>query len=302
MVNVASLGLQQSLYIMSQRRLLDELGARVGTPVLYLKAAWADPVLYGGRGLRPGCDLDILVRPARFVAFAEALLGEGFRRFREPWHMASQRLVGKAWLYLPPSASDLVAVDLHRGVADEPWFQMSADGLLDRAVAYTSVDGLIWSLSPEDQIVYAATHYANHRYEMKHHHLDDVVLLLQKHPVAWDLVWSRAGRAQAMLPVMLLAEALRRRGVVVPSPPAKGAWLRWRSRMLRACFPNVETLSRQTRRLEVATLMPLLSDSALALPRYALRAALVRTLDSGEELLERLRQRLAQERGRSRDS
>lgn len=293
MVDVASLGLQQSLFIMAQRRHLDELGARVGTPVLYLKAAWADPVLYGGGGLRPGCDLDILVRPARFAAFAEALLAQGFRRFREPWHMASQRLIGKAWLYLPPPTADLVAVDLHRGVADKPWFQVPADELLDRAVAYASVDGPILSLAPEDQIVYAATHYANHRYEMKHHHLNDVVLLLKKYPVNWDLVWLRAGRAQAMLPIMLLAAALRHRGVVVPPAPANDAWLRWRSRMLRACFPSVETLSRQTRRREVATLMPLLSDSAWALPRYALRAALVRTLDGGEELLARVQQRLA---------
>src|SRR2546430_12838012 len=94
-----SAGLVQSLVIKAQRRLLDQIGQKVATPVVYLKAAWADPVLYGGTGQREGSDIDVLVRPPAFFAFARALEGLGFRRYVVPWLRASFRFGYKAWTF-----------------------------------------------------------------------------------------------------------------------------------------------------------------------------------------------------------
>src|SRR5215207_6562985 len=124
-------GLVQSLLIKAQRRLLDGVGERVGTPVVYLKAAWADPVLYGGRGERTGGDVDVLVRPAAFFAYALALEELGFRRYTVPWLRATFRWAYKAWTY--EGRPRWVTVDLHRGIAEPPWFDLPAEDCLDRA-------------------------------------------------------------------------------------------------------------------------------------------------------------------------
>ena len=42
-LKLPEVGLVQSLLIKAQRLQLDDLGRQVGTPVVYLKAAWADP-------------------------------------------------------------------------------------------------------------------------------------------------------------------------------------------------------------------------------------------------------------------
>src|SRR5437867_772946 len=120
----APAGLVQSLVIQAERKLLDEVGQAVGTPVVYLKAAWADPVLYGGRGQRVGSDIDVLVRPASFLAFARALEERGFRRYVAPWLRASFRWGYKAWTY--EGLPRWMTVDLHRGIAERPWFDLPA--------------------------------------------------------------------------------------------------------------------------------------------------------------------------------
>src|SRR3954464_3559034 len=150
-------GLVQSLVIKAQRTLLDGIGRAVGTPVLYLKAAWADPVLYGGQGQRTGSDVDVLVRPGAFFPFARALEENGFRRYVTPWMRATFRWGYKAWTY--EGLPRWMTVDLHRRIAEAPWFDLPPQGCIDRAVAYDSVDGPILSLSPEDQVLYAAAHY-----------------------------------------------------------------------------------------------------------------------------------------------
>ena len=284
-----SLGLQQSLLIQAQRRLLDQMGERIGTPVVYLKAAWADPVLYAGRGERVGGDIDILVRPERFRAYAHSLAAAGFKRFHDRWHVASQHFVGKAWLYQPPSAYAL-AVDLHRELVDGPWFKFAAEGLVDRAVAYASVDGKILSLAPEDQVVYAAAHYANHRYSLGPQHLNDMVALLSQVKVNWNLIRDRADESFLSVPLLVLIAALRQRGVAVPVHAEAAAWLHRWSAILCKWLLDSDHLQRQSPMVasDLLWLMPLLSNRKSALPRYLIRLALVRPLDCAAELVYRL--------------
>src|SRR4051794_38876039 len=94
-------GLIQSLVTKTARKILDEIGAEVGTPVVYLKAAWADPVLYGGRGERMGTDIDVLVRAPCFEAFAAALVGRGYRRSTFKLEALDKYFGQQEWVFIP---------------------------------------------------------------------------------------------------------------------------------------------------------------------------------------------------------
>jgi hypothetical protein len=281
-------GLVQSLLIKAQRRLLDGVGRQVGTPVVYLKAAWADPVLYGGRGERAGGDVDVLVRPASFAAFARALEGLGFRRYTVPWLRASFRWGYKAWTF--EGRPHWVTVDLHRGIAEPPWFELPADQCVDRAITYDSVDGPILSLCPEDQVLYAATHYGQHRFSIDQKHLDDTERLVRTRAIDWTVVLDRARPLGLEVALLLMLESLRARGAEVPAT-AEGPALRWRLAFARrwvSTGPELERRFPMTRVVDNAIRMPLLSGRATALPRFIAGYMSLRALDVAVEMASRV--------------
>jgi hypothetical protein len=270
-------GLVQSLLIKAQRQQLDEIGQAVGTKVLYLKAAWADPVLFGGRGERTGGDVDVLVRPDRFEAFAAALEGRGFRRHQHPSASYERYFGHKEWTFGPPAGA--LAVDLHRDLTEPIWHDMHTDELIDRATAWDSVDGPILSLNAEDQVLYAAAHYSNHFYDLDPRHLEDCNRLVQRFAIDWDAVWSRGHRASLTLPLALLVDALVARGRNL-GPAAAGARtlpLRLRRRLADLWVSTTPELARKghrSRGIDYLLLRPLLSDQLLALPRVLLQFGL----------------------------
>lgn len=260
----------RSMAIRRQRLLLSEIGDRVGTRVAYLKAAWADPVLYGARGERSGVDVDVLVSSSRFEAFAAELTRAGFTRQEHPRHPVSA-YAGKDWTFdAPPGYAQ---VDLHRALAVPPWFDLPGDAPLERAVAYESVDGPILSLSIEDQVVFLAAHHATHAFDLDARHREDVVRLLERHPVDWTLVAERARRAHLTPSLGLCATALAARGVQVPpeltTPGGVDALRRrWLERFV--AVPALERTAALPRQADVLLLLPVLSSRPLALPRFAL--------------------------------
>ena len=144
--------LAQSLIVQNQRRHLTKIGQDCGTPVVFLKAAWADPVLYDGRGQRTGSDIDILIAPRVFGAFAAALERDGYRRYRVATHPVTGHF-DRAWTFCPAVAE--MTVDVHRRLGLWPWFELHTDAHLGRAIAYPSCHGPVLSLAPEDQLVFA---------------------------------------------------------------------------------------------------------------------------------------------------
>jgi hypothetical protein len=261
-------GLVQSLLIKAQRSQLDAIGAAVGTPVLYLKAAWADPVLFGGRGERTGTDIDVLVHPDRFTAFAAVLEEQGFRRHVHP-SPAYERYFGhKEWAFHPPAGQ--LSIDLHRALTEPLWYDLRPEEMIARARAWQSVDGPILSLDAADQLLYGAAHYANHLYEaIDGRHLGDCERLVRDHPIDWDLVWARAHQAGLSLPLALLVDALAARGASLP-PGARGARslrLRVRQHLARTFVTAELGRQRPRSRLDHVVLRPLLSDHVTALPR-----------------------------------
>ena len=291
------MGLVQSLVIKAQRRLLDQIGHKVGTPVVYLKAAWADPVLYGGTGQRAGSDLDVLVRPAAFFAFGRELEAMGFRRFVLPWLRATFRLGYKAWTF--EGQPRWMTVDLHRAIAEAPWFALPPDPCIDRAVTYDSVDGPILSLCPEDQVLYAAAHYGQHRFTIDHRHLDDIERLLKVRAPDWPLAIARARPLGLAVPLALLMESLRARGAPVPAA-AEPPLLRWRLAYAHRWVATAPALERRvpaSRLYDNAVRMPLLSGRPAALPRFVAGYLSLRALDLAAEVYHRALDAAALRRG-----
>jgi hypothetical protein len=242
-----------------------------------LKAAWADPVLYGGRGERTGADLDILVLPSRFEAFAAQLLARGRRRHAILSRTYERYFGHKEWSFFDPRHR-VLPVDLHRELADPIWFALPADELLARATAYPSPDGEILSLSPEDQLLYAAVHYANHLYRIEGQHLEDCRRLLERFPITWSTVGERARRAHLELALTVVLAALQARGVAVPWRPG-GRLLRMRHRLLGhwvtgGTVPRCRDGGLRTHLVDFLVLRPLLSDRIDALPRIVVRFGL----------------------------
>jgi len=274
-------GLVQSLVIKAQRKDLDEIGAAVGTPVVYLKAAWADPVLYGGRGERVGSDLDVLVRPARFEAFAAELGARGYRKvgWKSP---ALERFFGdKEWSFV--RAKRELPIDLHRALTNPCWYTVSSDEVIDRARPYDSVDGPILSLAPEDQILFGALHHANHCFDLDGRHREDVRRLIGAFPIDWGMVASRTRAARLRVALVLLLEALNEDGCPVPSELLSGPFtVRARRRAALAIMarrPSGQPASRLTQALDLLVLAPLLSERPSALLSYAAALALPRALE-----------------------
>ncbi|MDO9018442.1 MAG: nucleotidyltransferase family protein [Deltaproteobacteria bacterium] len=274
-------GKVQAMVLHRQRAMLREVAREVGADLLFLKAAWADPVLYGGRGDRVGSDLDALVSPGRFEAFAAALEQRGFRRHEPPRHRATNEWGSKEWSYGHPGA--WMPVDLHRGLATPPWFDLDAARVFARARDWRAGDEVIRSLGAEDQLLYAAVHYANHLYTIDGRHAGDVLRLLEREALDWALVFREAERGGMRLVLQLLLEHLRARGAEVPAAPWEGeASMRARRRLIGRWIEAGATLGRRRpmgRRLGVLLERPVLSDRWGGLPVWAARYAALRALD-----------------------
>jgi hypothetical protein len=288
---VPGAGLAQSMLIKCQRADLDEIGRQSGTPVVYLKAAWADPVLYGGRGERTGTDVDVLVAPARFPLYAARLMERGFRRLRGGRGETMGRYYGwKEWTFVSPTVTALT-VDLHRAVSEPIWFDLPAEDLMARARPYPSVDGDILSLSPEDQILYAALHHANHLYVLGGHHLEDCRRLVAAYPIDWPAVEARAASAHLGLALAILLTLMEDAGMDLPRR-ALGPWRQVRMRLVQRWITPDACARRLTGGLgsnlfDYLVVRPLLSDRPGALPRMLAAFGLPWLLERVRGLLDR---------------
>ncbi|MBI5508184.1 MAG: nucleotidyltransferase family protein [Deltaproteobacteria bacterium] len=206
-------GLVWSMRAERDRALLCDLGAKVGTPVLFLKGAFAEPVLYGNRGLRTGCDIDVLIDPAAFVAFEREVLALGWLRREFPTHPVTNRLL-REWMYAGRDGH--IDLDLHRQLAQPPWYHIDTKGCLARAVRYEAGQTTVWSLCPEDQVLFTAAHYANHAFTIDAKHFEDTVRLAQTQRINWRAVHARARQGGLGVALALLLDALGARGVEVP--------------------------------------------------------------------------------------
>lgn len=201
-----------SLLAQSQRLQLEGVASRLGIKLIFLKAVWADEVLFGGVGTRIGGDIDVLVEPSRFHQFAAALEGEGYTRMVSSSHRVTSDYGDKEWAFKKSGA--FLPIDLHRTISDQ--FRSATHGFIARAKAYQTATGSILSLEEEDQVLYCVMHYIGHMFFLDGRHLGDVARLLQTVPLDWGVIRSRARTLGLTVAMALLSEALHGIGADVP--------------------------------------------------------------------------------------
>ncbi len=258
-------GIARSLLVKRQRTLLDDIGARRGTPVVYLKAAWADPVLYGGRGERSGCDIDVLISAKAYDAFAAELLAAGFRK--QP---TLGLLTTKGETFRGPTGH--LDVDLHRGLAQPPWFRTPDAAMLMRARPFDSPDGPIVGLSPTDQIVHLVAHSANSRFDLADRHLNDGLRVLDRFDIDWDAIMAACRDGFLEVALHIVTRLLVDHGARVP-PIAESIQSRSRRLALAPFFDSTRgrrfptSHPKTNSRFDLLVFLPLLSTRRSALPQ-----------------------------------
>jgi hypothetical protein len=231
-------------------------------------------------GRRAGVDVDVLVHPGRLESLGRALEARGLARYRQPTAALESYFRDKEWTFRSSRRGE-PSVDLHCALGDPYWFQLPTEPVLARATTYDGPHGPILSLSPEDQILYAAVHYANHLYVIDGRHLEDVARLIGSRPIDWHEVVARARDARMRLPLRLLLDALRIGGADVPAQligPA-GIGLRARRALCGRWIVTTPTLGRRRASGDLTdylVLRPLLSDRVFALPRVIVQFGLPR--------------------------
>ena len=140
---------------------------------------------------RPSTDLDLLVRVEDLERAVTALTtlgylleggssGDYFRTHHHHVHLVHRTLP---------------VVELHYHAYRGFGVTLLSGPLLDRAVPHSTARWSVSTLSPEDELLYLATHGASHRFE-RLGWLYDIKLLVRAHP---DLDWSLiAARAEAL--------------------------------------------------------------------------------------------------------
>jgi hypothetical protein len=203
-----------SMVAQAQRQQLVALGQAAGIRPVFLKAVWADEVLYGGNGQRIGGDIDILIAAQQFRAFAKALESAGYRRIVAKSHQATSDYGDKEWLFQKPGG--LLPVDLHRGLSEH--FPAATEAFLARAKEYPSSQGTILSLQEEDQVLYCVMHYIGHQFFLDERHINDIAKLTHAVTLDWDEIRARALSLAMLVPMALLVRALEHLGARVPVP------------------------------------------------------------------------------------
>ena len=216
-----------SMLAQLQRREIQALAETIGVQPIFLKAVWADEVLFNGTGSRSGGDIDVLIAPDRFREFAKVLTGAGYSRVRVASHKVTSDIGDKEWLFRKAGA--FLPIDLHRGLSEH--FPSATKPFLQRVKEYPAANGSIWSLVEEDQVLYCVMHYMGHRFELDERHLADISALAAKHPLDWDVIRRRAEGLSLQIPMALLVEALRNRGASAPPPQTFAVGRRLESRL-----------------------------------------------------------------------
>ncbi len=274
-------GTLQQLLMHRQRAQIDAAGAACGAAVVYLKAAFSDPVLWGNAGQRRGSDIDILVEPRRFEPLCAALAGMGYRPYALPTRRATMTASRERTLF-PPGRAGL-AVDVHRALDHPPWCRVSTRALIGRARRYDSPEGPILALGPDDQVLHAVMHHAAHAFSLDGRHADDIPRLGLRFAIDWPTVFARVAAAGLRVPCLLLTQRWRAQGLDIPPEPwtdSPGVSLR-----LGLARRWITTTPRMTRvpiapRPEALLLRPLLSDDPTALGRFLLQYPLDRARDA----------------------
>jgi len=118
-------------------------------------------------------------------------MANGYVSKTSPRYPISGRVQKEQTLF-PEYQNDELPIDVHQDLANRPWFHLSTTACFNDAYNYPSCDGMILSLSPEHQVLYAAIHYANHAMFLDDKHTSDIKQLLKDYSVNWPYIIETA--------------------------------------------------------------------------------------------------------------
>jgi len=176
-------------------RLLERFdGARV--PVIPLKGPALAETLYPDPALRPGSDLDLLIRRESLERVDDLLLGLGYRRRPDAHSFQFDLGFDRATLYEAPSG---IRVDLHWGLVSDPrysWNEAESLTVWDRTVPLQVAGRNARGLGPEDLFLYLAVHLAVHHALTGLLWYCDLFLILERRADAldWEALVERASQ------------------------------------------------------------------------------------------------------------
>lgn len=163
---------------------------------------------------RPMVDIDLVVRSADWSRSLQVLAECGFEMETTRWSDLTEELTGQVAL-LKHVGPHVVAVELHRDLKFlSERLSVRGEVTMDRAWRearpYTSGRGEAVTLSPEDAIAYATTHWAQHHF-FSSIWVVDIALMAANGHLNWDKLVRQAhddGTAHFLWCGLFLAEAL----------------------------------------------------------------------------------------------
>jgi hypothetical protein len=186
----------------------------VGVPAILLKGAALAEVVYGDPGLRPMCDLDLLVRRANLPAALCALEGLGYRVAHEelrPGHML--RFRNELALVRPGEGG--AVIELHWELLGPLHYQRAvpAGWFWQTALPMGPDGGLASVLGPEAQLLHLCGHILQHGGLEKArwlwlHDVAEVVALYHDR-LDWDEVIARAQAYDLVLALRIVLGEVR---------------------------------------------------------------------------------------------
>jgi hypothetical protein len=182
--------------------------------VMVVKGPVNADVLYANPCWRPMVDIDLVVRDADWKQSIEILAGLGFEPENSQWSGLTEELTGQIAL-LKSVGPSIAAVELHHDLKFLSE-RLSVRGEVDIERAwkdtrpYVCGRGRGVTLSPEDTIAYASTHWAQHHF-FSSIWLVDIALMASRTDLNWDKLVRQThqdGTAHFVWCALFLVQAL----------------------------------------------------------------------------------------------
>jgi hypothetical protein len=161
-----------------------------GVEFLVHKGGALAPLLYDRPEDRPMADIDIIFRPSAWERVRDELAHAGYRfppGSRQAFWLENYFNLSVTSPQDPPSH-----FDLHWSLTQEGRYHVETEPLFSRAVPFELGPTRLLRLSNEDLLLSLFLHLAYHYFEARLIWLYDMKLILDRWPIDWDILLSRA--------------------------------------------------------------------------------------------------------------
>ena len=188
----------RSAFLIGELHRVTNLLQEDGIRSLPLKGAILSEMAYGDLRLRPFSDLDLVVRPDRFIAARDLLLNDRYEPF------GSHALVRPAfrgltmWLrrqFELKRGGGYFNLDLHAALMPPLYsFPISFDELYDRAEEIELGSELIRTFHPDDMLIILCFHGVKNQWRQLKHVCDIAEFVRRQSDLAWPMIVDNARR------------------------------------------------------------------------------------------------------------